>query len=62
MSTELLSLLFISTLAIVAGVFGFVVGGTMEMRKFRKEVAMRKTCGKNSHTLSIVRDRSDAAA
>lgn len=62
MSTELLSLLFISTLAVVAGVCGFVVGGTMEMRKYRREATVRRTSGKKSVPLALVRDHPDIAA
>lgn len=66
MSTELAQLLFISVLAVMAGVCGFVIGGIFEMRKYRKEISARRMSGKNSVSLvpvrASVRGREDIAA
>lgn len=67
MTTELLYLLWISTLSVVAAVCGFTIAGTFEMRKYRKNMtSSQKTLGKNSLTIVpsrvSVRDREDIAA
>lgn len=43
LSAEALNVFAVSGLAILAGVFGFVTGGVIEMRKFRQESEARRS-------------------